>query len=144
MSLEEASWDTWIPSHNSENNSISYSTKGEIAGLLLDLEIRVRTRSEKSLDDLMRYLLENFANQGLGVPDDGVLDALNAITATEFAEFYQTVIQSRTELDYNRHLAPAGLRVQVNRQLPVLFMGVQVTEADGNRVRSRVMTLLSG
>ncbi len=140
MSAEEASWETWLRSDNSENNTISYYTKGEIAGLLLDIEIRARTRSAKSLDDVMRYLTENYANKGIGFPEDGFLMALNAVVGSDFEEFYSRVIQSRLELDYNRYLSQAGLQVETQRQPSSLFMGVAVEEADGGLARiSRVI-----
>jgi len=34
--------------------------------MLLDLEIRARTKNQKSLDDVMRYLMENYASKGVG------------------------------------------------------------------------------
>ena len=140
MSAEEASWETWLRSDNSENNTISYYTKGEIAGLLLDIEIRARTRSQKSLDDVMRYLMENYANKGLGFPEDGFLEALNTVVGSDFEEFYSRVIQSRLELDYNRYLSQAGLQVETQRQPSSLFMGVSVEEADGGLARiSRII-----
>ena len=58
MSVEEASFDAWIkyyrPDENSINSSVSYYEKGELLGMLLDLEIRRRTSGAKSLDDVMR------------------------------------------------------------------------------------------
>ncbi len=140
MSLEEASWEAWAPSDNSDNNSISYYTKGEITGFLLDIEIRARTGSEKSLDDVMRYLMETYANQGVGVPEDGFLMALNTVVGSDFEQFYGSVIQSRTELDYTSYAAQAGFRVRADRQLPTLYMGIQFVEAEGGLARiSRVI-----
>ena len=132
MSAEESSWETWARSDNSENNTISYYAKGEIAGMLLDIEIRARTNSEKSLDDVMRYLMENFANKGIGFPEDAFLEALNTVAGSDFAETYLHLVQSRAELDYDRYIGQAGLRVVAERQPSALFMGVQVEEADGN------------
>ena len=64
MSAEEASFDSWIkfyrPDENSVNSQISYYDKGELLGLLLDLDIRRRTNNAKSLDDVMRYLYTEF------------------------------------------------------------------------------------
>src|SRR5213594_1835855 len=48
MSAEEASWNAWFRSDNAENTSISYYVKGELIGLLLDVEIRARTKNQKS------------------------------------------------------------------------------------------------
>ena len=41
-------------------------------------KIRARTKNQKSLDDVMRYLLENYANKGVGFSDDGFLAAIEA------------------------------------------------------------------
>ncbi|MDQ3821497.1 MAG: peptidase M61, partial [Acidobacteriota bacterium] len=64
MSAEEASFDAWIKEYrqdeNSVNSQISYYTKGGLLGLLLDLEIRKRSKGAKSLDDVMRYLYAEF------------------------------------------------------------------------------------
>jgi predicted metalloprotease with PDZ domain len=140
MSLEEASWEVWAPSDNSDNNSISYYRKGEIAGFLLDIEIRARTGGERSLDDVMRYLMETYANQGVGVPEDGFRTALNTVVESDFEEFYVSVVQSRRELDYTRYAGQAGLRVRPNRQLPTLYIGIQFVEVDGGLARiSRVI-----
>ena len=140
MSLEEASWEVWAPSDNSDNNSVSYYTKGEIAGFLLDIEIRARTGGEKSLDDVMRYLMETYANQGVGVPEDGFRMALNTVAGSNFNEFYASVVQSRRELDYTRYASQAGLLIRANRQLPTLYIGIQFVEVDGGLARiSRVI-----
>src|SRR5437660_4317224 len=64
MSAEDASFNSWIkeyrPDENSVNSQISYYDKGELLGLLLDLEIRRRSNDSKSLDDVMRYLYHEF------------------------------------------------------------------------------------
>src|SRR5205807_2330424 len=54
MSAEEASFDAWIklyrPDENSVNSQISYYDKGELLGLLLDLDIRRRDRKSTRLN----------------------------------------------------------------------------------------------
>ena len=135
MNLEEASWEVWAPSDNSDNSSISYHTKGEIVGFLFDMEIRARTGGEKSLDDVMRYLLETYADQGIGVPEEGFLNALNEVAGSDFEEAYASLVQGRSEPDYDRYAAKAGLNVRIDRQLPALYMGVQVQEGEGGSAR---------
>lgn len=140
MSAEEASWNAWFTSDNRDNNTISYFTKGEIIGFLLDIEIRARTNNEKSLDDVMRYLMENYADKGIGFPEEGFLEALNSINGSDFGEFYATTIQQRSDLDYNRYAHQAGIQVRPRRQVSTLYMGVVVDEAEGNLARiSRVL-----
>src|SRR5437867_12316431 len=113
MSAEEASWNTWFRSDNAENTSISYYVKGELIGLLLDVEIRARTKNQKSLDDVMRYLMEIYANKGIGFPEDGFLKAVETVAGSDFHEFYHTVAQSHEQLDYILYLRPVGLTSQV-------------------------------
>src|SRR6266850_662645 len=94
-------------------------------GPLLDLEIRARTKNQKSLDDVMRYLMENYANKGVGFPEDGFLQALSTVAGSDFAEFYQMTAQSRQELDYNRYLKQAGLSIEVVKQSATLYVGIE-------------------
>ena len=138
MSLEEASWNVWTPSDNRQNNSIAHERKGEIAGLLLDIEIRARTGGEQSLDDVMRHLMETYAIRGVGVPEDGFLEALNTVTGSNFADFYASAIRSRGELDYALYASQAALSVRAERQLPTLYMGIQVTDTNGLAQITRV------
>ncbi len=135
MSAEESSWNAWLRSDNSDSNTVSYYTKGEIIGLLLDIEIRARTRNQKSLDNVMRYLLENYANKGVGLPEDGFLKAVEAVAGSDFREFYEAAAQSHQELDYNRYLKQAGLSVEVQLQPGTIYLGVEFESGDGNLPR---------
>jgi predicted metalloprotease with PDZ domain len=140
MSAEEASWNTWLRSDNADNNTISYYTKGEIIGLLLDIEIRARTKNQKSLDNVMLYLMENYANKGIGFPEDGFLQAIEKVAGSDFGEFYQAAVQSRQELDYNRYLQQAGLTVEVSKQPATMYLGIQFEESENGLPRiTRVM-----
>lgn len=137
MSAEEASWNAWLRSDNSPNNTISYYTKGQIIGLLLDIEVRARTKNQKSLDDVMRYLMQNYADKGVGFPEDGFLQALETVTGSDFDEFYDIHVRSRRDLDYDRYLKQAGLQVEVIKQPSSIYAGIEFEQANGNQVRVR-------
>jgi len=134
-SLEDASWNTWTRSDNADNTAISYYTKGEIVGMMLDVEIRARTKNQKSLDDVMRYLLANYADKGIGYPEDGFLKAVEAVTGSDFHDFFATNIEGHREIDYNRYFAQAGLTVRSEKQAPTIYIGVEFDRADGNLPR---------
>jgi predicted metalloprotease with PDZ domain len=88
----------------------------------------------------MRYLLENYANKGVGFADDGFLQAIEAVTGSDFDEFYQMAAQSREELNYNRYLQQAGLMVEVSKQPATMYLGIQFDQGDGGLPRiTRVM-----
>jgi predicted metalloprotease with PDZ domain len=135
MSAAEASWNAWFRSDNAENNTISYYTKGEIIGMLLDIEIRARTRNQKSLDDVMRYLMDTYANKGIGFPEDGFLKAVEAVAGSDFHEFYQAAVQSRQELDYNRYLKQAGLSTSTQRQPGTIYFGIEFEAGNTPRIK---------
>jgi predicted metalloprotease with PDZ domain len=135
MSAEEASWSAWLRSDNAENNTVSYYTKGEIVGMLLDIEIRARTRSQKSLDDVMRYLMDTYANKGIGLPEDGFLKAVEAVAGSDFHEFYQAAVQSHQELDYNRYLKQAGLSTSTQRQPGTIYFGIEFEAGNPPRIK---------
>jgi len=137
MSAEESSWNTWFRSDNSENNTISYYDKGELLGLLLDLEIRARTKNQKSLDDVMRYLMTNYADKGVGFPEDGFIDAVEKVAGSDFKEFFQLNVQSRKELDYDRYVKHAGLQISIAKQPGTIYVGIEFERTDGGLTRVR-------
>jgi predicted metalloprotease with PDZ domain len=137
MSAEESSWNAWLRSDNADNNTVSYYIKGEVIGLLLDFEIRARTKNRKSLDDVMRYLMETYANKGIGFPEDGFLKAIETVAGSDFHEFYEATIQGRRDLDYNRYLKQGGLVAQVQLQPGIIYVGIEFDPTEGNFPRIR-------
>jgi predicted metalloprotease with PDZ domain len=117
QSLEQSSFDAWIkfyrPDENSRNSAISYYLKGALVAMLLDLAIRQRTAGARSLDDVQRYLFEQFPVGGPGIPEDGgYRAAVEAVAGGSFAEFFARYIAGTDELDYDRALDTAGLRLE--------------------------------
>lgn len=135
MSAEEASWTTWTRSDNALNNTISYYDKGELIGMLLDVEIRARTRNAKSLDDVMRYLMATYADKGVGFPEDGFLKAVETVAGSDFKEFFELNAQGRKDLNYERYLKQAGLQVASSKQPATIFGGIEYDRTDGGQVR---------
>jgi predicted metalloprotease with PDZ domain len=115
QSAEEASFDAWIkyyrPDENSVNSSVSYYDKGSILGLLLDLEIRRRSKDARSLDDVMRALYNDYFKKGRNyTPEDFQREAERA-AGSPLEEFFRRYVRGREELDYNAALEWAGLRL---------------------------------
>ena len=115
MTAEEASFDTWIKFYrqdeNSINSQISYYDKGAILGLLLDLEIRKRSHGAKSLDDVMRYLYEEFYKKGRNYTPQDFQKVAELMAGSSLDEFFARDVHGREELDYNAALDAAGLRL---------------------------------
>jgi len=125
QSAEQSSLDAWLekyPLYNQEEYSVSYYTKGQVLGDLLDILIRDRTGNEKSLDDVMRALNSNFAKQGKPYRDtmDVQLTA-ESIAGGSFAEFFAKYVAGTEPFPYQTMLALAGLALRtVEHRRPAL------------------------
>ncbi|MFD2324995.1 M61 family metallopeptidase [Mucilaginibacter galii] len=114
--LSQASFDAWIksyrPDENTINTSISYYNKGSVVGMLMDLEIINDTKGAKSLDDVMRYMY----NEYYKVKKRGYTDAEFKAGVEKFAgknldDFYAKYINGVDDIDYNKYLGYAGYKV---------------------------------
>jgi predicted metalloprotease with PDZ domain len=97
---------------------VDYYNKGELLGVLIDLKIRTSSKGEKSFDDVVRRLHEQYVVApskngkgpiGVGYPQDGILKALNEVTGEDWAPFYRDYISGVKELPYQEVLEGAGL-----------------------------------
>jgi predicted metalloprotease with PDZ domain len=115
MSVEEASFDSWIKYYrqdeNSVNSQVDYYNKGSILGLLLDLEIRRQSRGAKSLDDVMRYLYTEYYKKNRNYTPLDFQQASELMAGSSLERFFANYVRGREELDYNSALAVAGLQL---------------------------------
>jgi predicted metalloprotease with PDZ domain len=131
QTLADSSFDTWIrfyrPDEHTPNAQVSYYQKGALVGLLLDLEIRRASGGARSLDDLMRLLWERYGARDVGYPETGPggVEALAAEVAGEdLGDFFDRYLRSTAELDFDRGLGAAGLRL------------ARASDVDGNGAES--------
>lgn len=114
-SVEEASFDAWIkyyrPDENAVNNQISYYDKGSIVGMLLDLEIRKSSNGERSLDDVMRYLYEEFAKKHRNFTPGDFQRAAEHVAGASLESFFVKYVRGRDEIDYNATFSAVGLKL---------------------------------
>jgi predicted metalloprotease with PDZ domain len=117
-SAEESSFDAWIKYYrqdeNSVNSQISYYEKGAILGLLLDLEIRKRSKGAKSLDDVMRYLYTEFFKKDRNYTPADFQKACELMAGASLEDFFSRYVRGKEELDYNSALEAVGLRLETN------------------------------
>jgi predicted metalloprotease with PDZ domain len=116
QSAEQSSLDAWLekyPLYNGPEESVSYYTKGQLLGDLLDILIRDRTDNGKSLDDVLRGLNTDFARQGKTYRDsfDVRLEA-EKVAGGSFEEFFQNYVAAAEPLPYQQILRLAGLEIR--------------------------------
>jgi predicted metalloprotease with PDZ domain len=125
QSAEQSSLDAWLekyPLYNQPEYSVSYYTKGQVLGDLLDILIRGRTNNEKSLDDVLRALNTDFAKQGKTYRDSLDIQLTSEkIAGGSFEEFFQKYVAGADPFPYQQVLALAGLELHaVERRQPAL------------------------
>lgn len=133
QSVADASWDAWIkyyrPNENSTNSTVSYYDKGAVIGELMNLLIVAKTNGQKSLDDVMRYLYqEYYKTQKRGFKDDEMQKACELVAGTELNDFFQHYIYGTRPLPYLELLRPFGLElVDLNSNNQEPYLGVKAT-----------------
>jgi predicted metalloprotease with PDZ domain len=125
QSAEQSSLDAWMekyPLYNQAEYSVSYYTKGQVLGNLLDILIRDRTGNEKSLDDVLRSMNRNFAEQGKTYRDSlDVQLTVESIAGGSFEEFFAKYVAGTEPFPYQQMLAKAGLTLRtVEHRRPAL------------------------
>jgi len=130
QSAEQSSLDAWLekyPLYNQREYSVSYYTKGQVLGNLLDILIRDRSGNAKSLDDVLRLMNTNFAKQGKTYRDSpDVQLTAETVAGGSFEEFFRKYVAGTDPFPYPQILALAGLGVRtVERRKPVLGFYVE-------------------
>ncbi len=115
QSLEDSSLEAWLekyPDYRQPDRSVSYYNKGEIVGMLLDLEMRQVSGGKKSLRDLFHFMNQRYAMQGRLFPDTaGVEEAAEALTGHDFRDFFASYVAGLDPIPYDAFLASVGLRL---------------------------------
>jgi len=125
QSAEESSLDAWLekyPLYDRPENSISYYAKGQVLGVLLDILIRERTDNEKSLDDVLRAMNNEFAKQNKAYRDSlDIRLTAEQVAGGSFEDFFRDYVSHAKALPYAQILALAGLALRTaQRKRPVL------------------------
>ncbi len=140
--VTEASFDAWIkayrPNENSGNTTVSYYGQGSVYAAMLDLMIIEATDTDKNLDDVMRYLYnEYYKKQKRGYTDAEFQAAVGMIAGKPFESFFDNVVYGTQMPDYATYLGYAGLKLMVSSNPTKATLGIRTSESSGNlKVRS--------
>jgi predicted metalloprotease with PDZ domain len=142
-SLEEASIDAWIKYYrqdeNAINNQISYYDKGEIVVMMLDIVIRTASRGERSMDDVMRHLYNEFYKKGRNYTPADFKRAAETMAGTSLDDFFAKYVSGEAEIDYAGIVRGIGLHVDVRQpNRDKAYIGADIVE-EGGRVNVRAV-----
>jgi predicted metalloprotease with PDZ domain len=136
--LSESSFDAWIklyrPDANSSNSQMSYYLKGEMVTLLLDLLIRDRTQGNKSFDDVLVAMWEQFGKAEIGFTETQLQQIIESIANEDLTEFYDRYIHGVEELPFNEYLAAVGVELKPVNTDNVPNLGIIVKSEHGREM----------
>lgn len=133
--LSEASFDAWIKywkrRQNSYNAESDYYGKGSHVSLLLDLEIRHRSKNKSSLDDVMKTMYRRFPRSG-GFTNADFIGVCEELAGNSMNEFFDNYLYGTTPLPWETNLSYAGLEVSVKDSAKKISLGVMMQDAGDN------------
>ncbi len=121
QNIADSSFDAWTKFYkqdaNARNAIVNYYTKGALIALALDLKIRVDSRGEYSLDDVMRECWRRFGETGEGMPEDGFEDVSKSVTGLDLDDFFDAAVRGTGELPLEPLLKQHGIEYHLRQSL---------------------------
>ncbi|TAE47953.1 MAG: M61 family peptidase [Bacteroidetes bacterium] len=102
ISLEESSFQSWTNGYQKTgipNRRISFYTKGYLAALIADIEIRKATGNAASLDDVMRHVYHSVVGAGRGYTREDYQQALEQVSGISFEAYFNDYISGTASLE---------------------------------------------
>jgi predicted metalloprotease with PDZ domain len=135
-SLEEASMDAWIKYYrqdeNSVNNQISYYDKGDIVSMMLDISIRTASGGAKSMDDVLRYLYNEFFKKGRNFTPEDFQKTAEMMAGRSLDDFFSKYVRGEGEIDYDGIVRSVGLKANVSEPgRSRAYIGADLAEESG-------------
>ena len=117
QSVTESSFNAWTKFYKQDdsaiNNIVSYYNKGAVLAMCLDLLIRQSSEQEKSLDDVMRVLWQQFGRPDVGTKAD-VIQCILSDFDLDLDDFLHQALYTTQELPVNTLLNDFG--VELNKR----------------------------
>lgn len=117
QSVADSSFDAWSKFYKQDesapNNIVSYYTKGALIALALDLTLRRVTEQQRSLDDLMRRLWQEYGKAGIGVPEGGIEQLAADIAGRDLGEFFSRYVYGTEDPPLRELFADLGIAFQL-------------------------------
>lgn len=136
QSAAESSYDAWIkgyrPNENSNNTGVSYYSKGEVVGLLMDLEIAQATKGTKSLDDVMKAMYLQGKTLKRGYTDAEFKAMVEKISGKSFTDFWAKYVNGTHPVEYDKYFGYAGISIKnQNEGNNIPYIGVASKKTEG-------------
>ncbi len=129
--LAESSFDSWIKywrgKQNSQNAESDYYGKGSHVSLLLDLEIRQRSKNKFSFDDVLRAMYKRFPSTK-GFTNADLQKVCEEFAGSSMKEIFDSYLYSTNPLPWEKVLVYAGLEVTVKDSTKKINLGISLQD----------------
>lgn len=113
QSVAESSFEAWTKFYKQDesapNTIVSYYAKGALLALCLDLTIRKETNNEKSLDDIMRFLWNNYGKKSIGLAEGKIESIVSEVSGIKLDSFFEKYLYSTEDLPLADLLSEFGI-----------------------------------
>lgn len=101
LSLADASTDLWLDGYKPgvPDRKVSVYHKGALVALLLDLTIRQLHQHQRSLDDVMRRLYEEFGQTGIGYTEDDYMRVVGEVAGRDMRTYFDKFVYGTAPLE---------------------------------------------
>lgn len=118
QTLEDSSFDAWIKFYRQDENApnaiVSYYSKGAMVALALDLELRLRSGGQYTLDDVMRAVWQQYGQGGSrGLPEGGFERITEEVSGLNLSDFFKQALRSTVDPPVGILLAQFGVRLHM-------------------------------
>ncbi len=144
LSVADSSFDTWLDGYDREvpGRKVSIYNEGALIAFMLDMRIRWGSNDERSLDDLMCRLYEDFYLKGQGFEEADLQGLAEELAGTSLKPFFQELIGGT--VDYSSELEEAlgylGIRWERSPkpQFSEAWLGIRVRDEKGTVLVSSI------
>ena len=101
LSVADSSFDTWLDGYSEivPHRKTSIYSEGALIALMTDLMIRKYSDNERSLDDVMRYLYNEYAKKGKGYTEADYKAVCEQMAGHSFDEFFSNYVYKATSYE---------------------------------------------
>ena len=116
QSASESSFDEWISvgGERARNASVNIYTKGQVLGLMMDIELRRQTRGAKGLEDMHRVLYEKHSVAQGGYDPAMVKAALQQVSGQDWSGWWSQYVDGTAEIPFDSLLKTVGMQYLID------------------------------
>lgn len=131
-SVSQSSFDTWLDGYvkGIPGRKGSIYTEGALIAFMTDVFILKNTNNEKSLNDVMKILYQDYAKQGKGISDTDYKNVIEQVSETSYNEIYENFLHGTT--NYTSQLKESliyigcELKIKPSKKYNEAFLGFTV------------------